>query len=643
MMSAWQSWQKNYMQDYMSNMMNKIFKSSLWRSLFLFTLSSIIYIITMMPDIGFTDSGELAAVGHTLGIAHPTGYPLYTIIAHVWSLISPFSTVYDLNLLAALMTAGSISIFSLILEEALSFTSCKKEHASSISFSVSLMFAFGSTVWSQATSLEVYSLQLLLFMLSIYFFIKAMKHGGMSNHLLIWGFLIGLSFTNHGTTILLAPAMILGYFSNWTTGKIDFSSQKLRGLLPLIPLFIAGLLVWLYLPIRSAQNPIINWGEVHRNWDAFSYHAFGKQYQVWMFNEGTAKENFPKYWSALIGMTSWIMLLPIMYGVLIAWKSNKSILVFSIMLIIGNLVYGLNYGIHDIETYFISGFIGAFILAAYGIYGLLQKIVRYHYAVLLLPMLNVGLNYVENDKHEDRSVSSYISLMIDPLPKNSVIISAQWDFLCSGFLYKQIVEGYRPDIIMVEKELLRRTWYPSQLKRQYPFLQKINPQLNTFLQELTLFEQERSYSAEILQTRYEEVLNAIIDSSLAYRKPVYITTEVLQQESNIAQQYAKIPQGLAFRVLLPPPSGLPELSLPLLNTSFEPLISSIGKRTSHLHEGLTSITANQVLNLAQYAWMTGRLKEAKAYLSIAEKIKSDNPTLSALQNAILNSPDGPKK
>ena len=146
------------MRDYMSNMMNTILQSSLWRSITLFTLSGIIYVLTMMPDIGFTDSGELAAVAHTLGIAHPTGYPLYTIIAHVWSLISPFSTVYDLNLLAALMTAGSISLFSLILEEVLSFTSCKKEHASIISFSVSLMFAFGSTVWSQATSLEVYSL-----------------------------------------------------------------------------------------------------------------------------------------------------------------------------------------------------------------------------------------------------------------------------------------------------------------------------------------------------------------------------------------------------------------------------------------------------------------------------------------------------
>jgi hypothetical protein len=629
------------MQDYMSNMMNTILQSSLWRSITLFTLSGIIYVLTMMPDIGFTDSGELAAVAHTLGIAHPTGYPLYTIIAHVWSLISPFSTVYDLNLLAALMTAGSISLFSLILEEVLSFTTCKKEHASIISFSVSLMFAFGSTVWSQATSLEVYSLQLLLFMLSIFFFIKAMKHGGMSNHLLIWGFLIGLSFTNHGTTILLAPAMIAGYFSDWKTGRFDFSSQKFRGLLPLIPLFLGALLVWLYLPIRSAQNPIINWGEVYRNWDAFSYHAFGKQYQVWMFNEGTAKENFPKYLSALIGMTSWIMLLPILYGVRIAWKSNRSILLFSFLLIIGNLIYALNYGIHDIETYFISGFIGTFIFGAFGLYGLLQKKERYYYALLLLPILNLGFNYVENDKHEDRSVSSYISLMIDPLPKNSVIISAQWDYLCSGFLYKQIVEGYRPDIIMVEKELLRRTWYPSQVKNQYPFLQKITPQLNLFLQELSLFEQEKEFSAETLQARYEGVLNAIIDTALAYRKQVYITTEVLQQEAGIAKQYAKIPQGLAFRVLHPPPSGLPELSLPLLNTSFDPLIASIGKRTSHLHEGLSSITANQILNLAQYAWMTGRLKEAKTYLSIAEKLKSDNPTLSALQEAILKSPDGP--
>lgn len=623
-------------------MMNTILQSPIWRSAFLFIVTSIVYILTMMPDIGFTDSGELAAVAHTLGIAHPTGYPLYTIIAHVWSMISPFSTVYDLNLLAAFCTALSISIFSLVIDEVLSWTHDETRSLGIISFCVSLMFAFGSTVWAQATSLEVYSLQLLLFMLSILFFLKAMKHGGMSNQLLIWVFLIGLSFTNHGTTILLAPAMILGYFTDWKTGRISFSLQKFQGLLPLIPFFLLGLLVWLYLPLRSSQNPIINWGEVHRNWEAFSYHAFGKQYQVWMFNDGTAKENLPKYWSALIGMTSWVLLLPMIYGIHIAWKSNKAVLVFAIMLIIGNLTYALNYGIHDIETYFISGFIGAFILCAFGLQGLLKHKHQLHYALFLLPILTLGLNYTENDKHDDYSVSSYINLMIDPLPRNSVIISSQWDFLCSGFLYKQVVEGYRPDIIMVEKELLRRTWYPSQMKRQYPFLNTIDSKLTPFLTELQKFENGQDYSAELLQVNYISVLDAVVDSSIAYRKPIFITLEVLQQESELAQRYAKIPQGLAFRIMNPPPSGLPELPLPLLKSSFEPLISSLKNKKGHLYDGLASITANQVLNLAQYAWMTGRLDEAKTYLSIAEKVKSDNPTLEALRNAILNSPDGPK-
>jgi hypothetical protein len=87
----------------------------------------------MLPDLGFTDSGELAAAAHVLGIAHPTGYPLYTIIAHVWSLISPFSTVYDLNLLAGIFTALSVGIFSLILDEILALFDGDNTHKAIIS------------------------------------------------------------------------------------------------------------------------------------------------------------------------------------------------------------------------------------------------------------------------------------------------------------------------------------------------------------------------------------------------------------------------------------------------------------------------------------------------------------------------------
>ncbi|MGA1435072.1 MAG: hypothetical protein ACO34C_06195, partial [Candidatus Kapaibacteriota bacterium] len=165
---------------------------------------------------------------------------------------------------------------------------------------------------------------------------------------------------------------------------------------------------------------------------------------------------------------------------------------------------------------------------------------------------------------------------------------------------------------------------------------------NAFLEELQKFEQDLPYSAEVLQSRYLSVMNAMIDSAIAYRRPVFITTEVLQSEPNLAQSYAKVPQGLAFRIMLPPPSGLPEIPLELLNADFETLIQSTKGKSNHLYKGLTSITANQVLNLAQYAWMTGRLKEANRYLDIAESLDSDNQTLYQLRQAITDSPDGPQ-
>lgn len=622
--------------------MMSIILSTSWRYIIVTMISFIVYVLTMMPDIGFTDSGELAAVAHTLGIAHPTGYPLYTILAHAWSFISPYSTVYDLHLLAGICTALSVGTFMLILDQVLSLSNSDTKHDALISSSIALMFGFGSTVWSQGTSLEVYSLQLLLMMLIILFFLMAMQHDGISKYHLLWSLLIGLGFTNHGTTILLAPAMIVGYFSNWKGNTFSFTKERFTGIGYLIPWFLLGLLLWIYLPLRSAQSPLLNWGEVHRNWDAFSYHAFGKQYQVWMFNEGTAKENLPKFWAALISMTSWIILIPMALGLFTVIRKSKVMSSFLVLMIIGNLIYALNYGIHDIETYFLSGFIAMFICVAFGMQALIQSKPKLMYALPILIILNISMNYAENDKHDDRSVPTYISLMIDPLPKHAVIISSQWDYLCSGFLYKQIVEGYRPDIIMVEKELLRRTWYPSQLRKQYPFLEKVNGQCASFLEELQKFETDQPYSAETLQTRYINVIDAMIDSSIAHRRTVFITTEVLQNEPNIARGYAKVPQGLAFRIMPPPPSGMPELPLPLLNTDINPFIKSIQGRKGHLYEGLATLTANQYLNLAQYAWMTGRKKEAIQYLQISEKIDADNPTLFQLRQAITSSPSGPQ-
>ena len=67
----------------------------------------------MSHSVNGFDSGELATVQATWGIAHPTGYPFFAILGFIFSKIPlPFSTIFKLNLLCVLW--NSLTIFFLI-------------------------------------------------------------------------------------------------------------------------------------------------------------------------------------------------------------------------------------------------------------------------------------------------------------------------------------------------------------------------------------------------------------------------------------------------------------------------------------------------------------------------------------------------
>src|SRR3989304_7042555 len=81
-------------------------------ALFISAAAFIIYLFTLAPSVVQIDSGELAALQITLGIAHPTGYPLYTILGYLFSLIPlPFTKIYQMNLLAAIYCAAAVGFF----------------------------------------------------------------------------------------------------------------------------------------------------------------------------------------------------------------------------------------------------------------------------------------------------------------------------------------------------------------------------------------------------------------------------------------------------------------------------------------------------------------------------------------------------
>jgi hypothetical protein len=82
--------------------------SRIWIGLALFLISFEIYAATLARTVGFIDSGELAWASATLGIPHPTGYPLYTLLTYLFVSAFPFlEPIVAINLFSALAVAAA--------------------------------------------------------------------------------------------------------------------------------------------------------------------------------------------------------------------------------------------------------------------------------------------------------------------------------------------------------------------------------------------------------------------------------------------------------------------------------------------------------------------------------------------------------
>ncbi|WP_297839533.1 DUF2723 domain-containing protein [Ignavibacterium sp.] len=80
----------------------------------------VVYYLTTSRSIGEIDSGELAAVQATWGIAHPTGYPLFAITGYIYSKI-PFAQplIFQLNLLQCIFNSFTVVVLIKLIEKVL--------------------------------------------------------------------------------------------------------------------------------------------------------------------------------------------------------------------------------------------------------------------------------------------------------------------------------------------------------------------------------------------------------------------------------------------------------------------------------------------------------------------------------------------
>lgn len=83
----------------------------------LFAISLAVYSATLTPSLSYKspDGNELATVPYVLGLAHSTGYPLYTWLGKLFTFIPVGDVAHRVNLMSAVLGAARAALLYLIM------------------------------------------------------------------------------------------------------------------------------------------------------------------------------------------------------------------------------------------------------------------------------------------------------------------------------------------------------------------------------------------------------------------------------------------------------------------------------------------------------------------------------------------------
>jgi len=616
----------------------------------------IVYLFTLAPSVVQIDSGELATVQATLGIAHPTGYPLFTIAGYLFSLIPlPFTKIYQLNILAALYCSAGVSVFvyttKLVLDNFKSFSYTKAIHVKSsgkkkksqqdqkiitsqapslseieiviLSISGGLILAFSQTFWMQSTSVEVYSLHILLINTIILFLLKAYlynlrnKERNDLKSWLIFSIFLALGFTNHMTTLLILPGVAYLFFAK---NKLNAGSLK-KIFLMLLIFFALLILIYSYLPIRASQNPLLNWGNP-TDLEKIFRHISGKQYQVWLFASGeAAKKQLVHFLETLPG-EFYIAILLSIAGLFTSYIYARKFFVFLLIIFLSTVLYSINYDINDIDSYFILAYISLSFFAVFGLLKIYQsfknKLMITVSISLLLILVEFGFNFSKVDQNDVYTYEDYTRAILNSLTEGSTIFSYQWDYFISASYYFRYVENYRNDVAIVDKEILRRSWYYNQLDHNYPFLLKnIQDDVKNFREALIPFERSENFNSNLLENLYRKLMTDLVANNVTdrnfYIAPELYEVEMQRGEFSLPQGYTLVPDLLLFKVV----KG--NEYVPAADPDFK---IRFGDNSNYYIDMIKRFVGNMLARRAMYEMQFNKLDRAKIY---AKKIKKDLP------------------
>ncbi len=422
-----------------------------------FVVSLALYHATLSPTINSFDSAELVTAAHCLGIVHATGYPLYLLLGHAAALIPWGSIPRNVNLLSAIF--GSLAC-------CFTYLTCQRLNLKTwISVSAALLLAVSGTFWFHAVIAEVYTLTGFLVSVLIYVCLIWLQ---TDSRYAMWAtfFIFGLSLTNHMSSVLLGPGLMVLAIRSFVKEKKVWPWLA-AGLFTILPLSL-----YAYLPIRYLADPPLNY--VGQYFDVslatpagVMWMVSGRMFGREMFG-ATLADGFInvlrlcfRLWLDLLGVGGILALL----GIWRLWKREQWFSLFALSGIVCVLIFFGFYDVVDTETMTVPALVFLMPFVGVGWSTIHDAIQKYgngltpavkQYAVptsgILLVLIGGIVNWPYADHHTDYSSAVYANSLLDTVEPDALILT-QWTS-ATPLLYMQIVEEQRPDV-----EILDRGFY----------------------------------------------------------------------------------------------------------------------------------------------------------------------------------------
>jgi Protein O-mannosyl-transferase TMEM260-like len=571
-----------------------------------FFVALLLYTLTLAPTVTLVDSGELIVAARELGVAHPPGFPLWVMLAHLASIL-PFGNVAArINFSSAFFAALACAIVTLVVAELLitaSFVGAPRRRNKAAQQSgkiedltdgffiftpavgAGLLMAFSRTLWSYATITEVYTLNALLIVIVFFLVVRWRRRiietrrdssAAVTTHdtwIYAAAFAFGLALGVHHVTVgLTLPAIAAVVYR--TEGLKFFTSRRL---LYAALISIGGLVaVYAYLPWAASRSPVMNWGDPHSLQEIW-WHITGRQYRVFFsFSAATMSPQFVEFCRMALREFGfpWLPVTPFLAfaGFANAHKRDRTAFWFLLLIVLADLAYSLSYEIaEDKDAYYLPAFISMAIAAGFGIRWLIQlagsrrtlarkSSLAVATAIVLTSATAFAANWPFNDRRNYFIADDYVENLFSAIAPNGLLLTQDWQVV-SPMFYAQEIEQRRRDVKVVDINLLRRSWYFDYLKHAHPGLigrsrDKIDPYVDILKQwerDPGAFARSRDLTQRISMA-FLEMLQAMVRDEIRIA-PVYITNDVLMADQTnsyltrwIPQTYQLVPQGLVFNL-----------------------------------------------------------------------------------------------